>query len=336
MANILSRIWRSAVRLVWHDFWRKLIALSFAVLLYSVMIQEGGMREVKLSRVPVELLLPDDLVYTGEPKTVSISFRYDRRDGGDFANLKGQAEVKMSRFTSNVPYQLMLTRDNFDFPGRVRDVKITPDILSLKLERVISRRKGLRARFDSMSKLSSGYSVGEVDFVPAEVVVTGPEETVKNIDTVETAPIPLDRNVTENFDYGVRLELPENVSAKPSRVIARVGVSRNYADRAFRNLPLELMYGSDMKNFLRPEGELPLVEVIISGPAEKVRDLSPNAVHPYLDLSNLRESGKYNLSVNCMISGDGSDLSIRSISPQELPGLQLAPPETAGKDAKRK
>ncbi len=334
MVKFFSRIWGFLVHLVKHDFWRKLIALAFALLLYSVIIQEDGMREVRLPRVPIELLLPDNLVYTGAPKTVSVSFMCDKRANVDFTNLKGQAEVQLDKFTSNVPYQLMLTEENFSFPGRVRDVKISPEILSLDLERVISQRKALNARFDSLSKMSDNYSIGEVDFVPAEVVITGPEETVKNIDVIETMPIPLDRNISENFDYNVRLNLPEHVSASPARVIARVGVVRNYSDRVFRNLPLKFMYGSDMKSFLRPGGEMPLVEVIVSGLAGKVRDLSPNAVQPYIDLSNIREGGKYNLHINCMISGGDSDLTVRSVNPVELRGISLVPAGTApGKTA---
>ncbi|MDD3886756.1 MAG: hypothetical protein PHI35_07785, partial [Victivallaceae bacterium] len=105
--------WRWLASFVCRDFWRKAIALFFAILVYFAVRQQ--ISEVQtMSGVPVEIALPAGLVNANpKPVTVTLTVRGSRRDLQSRIKPMGRVEVDENRFVSGKSYRIELAPADF-------------------------------------------------------------------------------------------------------------------------------------------------------------------------------------------------------------------------------
>ncbi len=307
------------ISLVRKDFWRKLIAFGFALMVY-VGVEEKLAEERRISGVPVEIILPPELIdVEPKPHYVTVTARASKMTMKQLTgnDLRLAVPVNYNTFVAGAPYTLHLTPDLFEARG-VRVVSIDPgeQEIVLNLQRRKSRSVAVRPLVESQN-LSRDYTVGDVRCIPSEVQLTGPEQLINDIQQISTLPVKLDPSVTESFEYTTQLKVPEGVISLPTRVTAQVDIVKNVASRTFKALPVALLVDPGMERL--PRVELlgaSRVEVTVSGLGQTVSELPRNEVKPYLDLANLTEPGVYTVAVKCYVKGDRID--VRSIYPEEI------------------
>jgi YbbR domain-containing protein len=83
-----------------------------------------------------------------------------------------------------------LSADYFNPPRGVRIARISPSVITLKLEAIAERTLPVTVRLGT--KLSSGYKVARVEATPDTVKVRGPANAVNRMTAVETLPVEIE------------------------------------------------------------------------------------------------------------------------------------------------
>jgi YbbR domain-containing protein len=303
-----------------NDFWRKIIALFFAFLLYLMVTVRIGQEE-KINNVPVILDLPVGLFnLEKQPPRVTVTVKGSKKKLKEVnaASLKIKAEVLDALFTPGVPYLLRLTPKNVNAPMGVSVVDIDPKDIQLNLDKKISKKVPVVAKFNSERNLPRDYAVGSVKFNPSEVLINGPESVVKDIDSVQTKPIPLDSQVMDSFEFTTALASQNSISISPSKVSAQVEIVKQYVSRTFKSIPIRLLGAPEEKGNYKIELlSSPHVAVTLHGPRGEIALLQAVAIKPYIDVSSFDEAGTFSVGVNCWVSSDGK-VAVKNIYPAKV------------------
>ncbi len=319
MKNIFGAAFKKISLSVRRDFWRKLIALFFAVLVYySVEVQIAGER--KIPGVRVEMELPPELINVGQQELfVTVTARgpnkvLDEIEGKD---LKAIVPVAYEDFIPGRPFRFHLRPAYFKgYRGvKVIDVDAPFSEITLNLQRRISRDVPVTPKFHG--ELAQDYRRVETRCIPTVVQVTGPENLVSELKEISTKPIPLDKSVVESFEYGAQLEYPGQVRLAPNQVTVQIDIARNYERRVFKAVPVSLLSepGSNRRVNVELVGS-PRVDVTVSGLGGPVSELRFEEIKPYLDVSKLADPGIYTVPVGCYVKGDSLD--VKEIYPEQI------------------
>lgn len=308
-------LYNTLVQLVRRDFWRKLIALFFALLLYFYVYNEIRSTPQKIDSVPVDIALPQELMDVDpKPHFVTLDIKSNRNTTVSPSMLRGRAVVEYTRYIPGKPYVLTLKPEFFMSPLGVRIVGADPHEIVLNLQQRMSRDVPVRVTFSN--RLSTDYKSSLASCIPSTVRVTGPEQLVRDLKSVSTQPIPLSENVTEGFEYVATLDAPNGTTISPDKVTCQIDIVKNFEQRTFLSLPVQLLTQSGGKQFKTEFLSQPRVEVTVRGLAGSVSALTPAEVRPYLDISHIDKPGIYEISAGCYVKGEGLD--VKEIRPALL------------------
>ena len=295
------------VQFVKRDFWRKLIALFFALLLYFYVYNEIRSTPQKIDSVPVDITLPPGLMDVDpKPHFVTLHIKSNRNTTVSASMLRGRASVDYSRYIPGKPYVLTLKPDDFMSPFGVRIEGSDPGEIVLNLQPRMSRDVPVRVTFSN--QLSKDYRSSLASCIPSMVRVTGPEQLIRDLKSVSTQPIPLSENVTEGFEYVATLDAPNGTTISPGTVTCQIDVVRNFEQRSFAALPVQLLTHAGGKQFKTEFLSSPQVDVVVRGLAGSVSALSASVVRAYLAISHIDKPGIYEISAGCYVKGEGLDV----------------------------
>ncbi len=300
--------------------WLRLFALVLAILLYwSISRQLNEERPV--SNVPVELKLDDNLIATREYRfDADIVVRAPKSELGRVEPRSFYAIVSVGAANrqSDGSYFVKLQPEDFRGPQGMKVVSVdSRDAgIRLRLQRRIQRELPVSPRFSG--QLSPEYRRAEVRTVPATVMVSGPENMIRNLKEVRTQPIPLSEQVVDSFEYESELgELPELLEVSPGTVRVQVDIERALDSRTFRGLPVQLMQSASPLRLEATAADEELrCDVTVSGVAPAVAVLRPEDLRVFVDASGCTTPGSYTLPLECLIREPGID--VRVIRPAEL------------------
>ena len=304
-----------------RDFWRKLVAVSLALLLYMAINQRiSEKREKSFTNVPVNVELPSDLFLNNrDALRVKVTLSGDAKtlDEIDPGALRIRAEVNRESFIPGTAYQLRLRSD--DVSGLVYGVRvnaISPRDISLDLEQVISKKVPIRPRYDSLAKLPQDYRIAGVRFVPTHAVLSGPAQLMNSIQEVYTEPIPIDEQVTESFEYSCTLRLPGRIRSDRSECDARVDVVKAMTTHTFRAVPLLIIQSAERtRKFQVTNLEPETVTVVAGGPRGTLARMHSREINASISLDNINKPGTYNLPVSITITTPAPGLSVKNFQP---------------------
>ena len=296
------------MRLLDGDLPLRVASLGIAVALWFFIAgQDTAERGVS---VPVELRnVPPDVELTGDPvNTVDVRLRaspglIDSLDPGEVLatiDLKGAGEGEQI---------VQLTPDRFRVPFGFRIVKITPSLLTLNLERTLSKTLPVRPRV--LGRPAPGYEVVEVRSEPAEIRVRGPRSRVQEIESAFTEPVSVEgADATTEETVNVGLEDPLLRLEGVGRVKVTARIREVQEERVFDSLPVEAR-GHDAA--LSPRA----VRVVVSGPASIVEGLAPGDLRPYVNVAP-GSTGRLRLPVAVEIAPGYTGASVVATDPPDV------------------
>lgn len=305
--------------LVTHDFWRKLVALFLALLLYLAIAARLRSDE-RFSDVPVALNLPSNVVRRdSEPLKVTLAVRGNRVRLAELnpAALRVRADIDGTSFVPGELYKLRLRPDDVSgLPHGIRVVDINPRDLTVNLEAVITKKVPIRPRFDSLSMLPLDYMVSNTRFTPSNVVLSGPESLLDSVNAVYTDPIPIDNQVTESFEYRVAVRIPDGVKSDRGKVDVQVDVVKAVTMRTFYAVPLMTVQSPENAKRLSPKSVEPkTVTVTLSGPKGVLSMMHSDELKAYLDLDKLDKPGSFQVDVKVVLESAHPDVAVKSFLP---------------------
>jgi YbbR domain-containing protein len=252
----------------------KVMSLAFAVLLWLLVAGERT-SEMGLT-VPVELQnFPRALELTGEPVN-AVEVRLRASPGMIQRIVPGEvsAQINLVGFGEG-EHIVHLTEDSIRMPFGVKVVKISPAVLTFRLERTLRKMVPVQPRL--IGRPAEGYEVAEITSQPREVRVEGPTSRVEEVDSAYTEPVSVDGatgTVTDEVTIGIADPLLRVL------VTPRVKVTANIRPlRATRTIKAVIVEVRGMPASARPDR----VDVTVSGPAALLAALTAADLRAFVD-----------------------------------------------------
>ena len=181
----------------------KLLSLSFALILWFY-VNAKGMIETNYV-IPLEYRnLPSSLAKVGE--SVDYLDIWVKRREGIQNQTPPQQISAMVDLSGAKPGEALfyLSEKNVHVPARVEVMRISPRVVKVRLEPVVTKRVEVVAEL--VGRPAQGRAVKQIEVVPAIVTVEGAQSLVETLRTVATDPIDL---------TGAHSTFSKEVSIKP-------------------------------------------------------------------------------------------------------------------------
>lgn len=296
-------------RRLFQNPWLKVLSVAIACILW---VAVAGQKQAERSlRVPVEFQnIPERLELIGD--TPSFADVRVRGSAGSLSQLRGGDLVVLVDVALARPGRRMfhVTADQVTAPTGVRVQHVLPAIVTLTFENTVSKTVPVVPAIDG--KPAPGHVVGKVVAMPAMVDVVGPESVMKQLSEATTEPVNI-TGATARVRDTVTIGLPEAAAhlRVPRSAVVTVDVLPAPIERVLTQVPVILRQaGRGLRVQVTPRQ----LTVTARGPGNLVRNLSPQAVPAFVDLSGLQR-GQYNLPVRIDPTGD---YTIEAVQPQTV------------------
>jgi YbbR domain-containing protein len=272
-------------RLLSGDTLLRAVSLGLAIVLWVVIA--GRYTAERGLTVPVELRnFPPDLELTGDLVN-SVNVRLRASPGLVESLDPGQVLVRIDlKGAEEGEHIIQLTSEHIEVPFGFRVVKITPSLLTINLERSLSKTLPVRPRI--LGQPAPGYEVEAVTSEPAEVRVRGPRSRVQEIESAFTEPVSVqgaDVTVEQYVNVGLEDPLLNLESAESQEVKVVVRIRERQEERLFEGLPVAVR---GQPSRLSPSS----VSAEVRGPARVLRDLDPGDLRAYVNVPPDHEDGR--------------------------------------------
>ena len=280
-----------------RDFWRKLVALGLALLVWKLV-------DVQLrSVVPVQ--------------QVRVKVKYDTRkfylkEDSFLVDLEASTPSKMTQLApelfqievalpttyehSGIYYLKLRNRHVVKKPLRVNIKTFQPNNLAIPFD--VIEQEQFKVHVNTQGKVKSGFELSATA-QPDTVRVLGPSQVVRNLREISTESLQLNPDITKSFSVPLDLLPPHPaVRVLPSQVTVNVVVENTLrtVSQSFTSLSPGVML--PLKNNLRlaalPEQ---LISIRLRGLSRSLNDIDGKQLRPFLDLSNATQPGKYQAEV---------------------------------------
>ncbi|MDT8392043.1 MAG: CdaR family protein [Lentisphaeria bacterium] len=313
------------------DFGRKFLALFLAVVIWYTVRFEILVTK-SFEDVPVRLVYDNSEIFVEEtPTVVTLTFRgaKSRLESIEPGNL--EVTIRINDVDEGVyDYSTSISgRKHVTLPRGTRLLSAKPRQVTFGVDRIITKEVVVVPQ--TSGKLAPNYQMLTQESIPSTVRVRGPSRDVNRMETIKTAPVPLDRTLTDSFQKkNVALEVAPRVTASPSRVSLRFEIAKDDSSRKFEDLPVRVL--NALTPVVKPQDGLPPVTVILRGPQNHLSALDKAHVHPFVDISSIQKPGVYDLKVG-VYTDSAVKFTTEALSPPSLEKVSLvpvaAPPEAA-------
>jgi len=200
----------------------RFLALAIALALWFVLsFERREETSEKVVDASVSYLRPDDLTILDQRQTVEVTLSGPRDAVNRVtpADVSAQVDVRGAR---PGPLTVSLTPQNITLPSGLRVQSIAPASFTLHIDRQVTRRIPVEPQLTG--EPAAGAMVGDVEVLPPQVDVVGPQSQVDELESLPTSPVRLDGHAL-SFEEVVAVVVPEDVTVRqvePSRVTVRV------------------------------------------------------------------------------------------------------------------
>ena len=329
--SAIKRFWDGVVlphvpRFIRNDFLRILFSMIFAVLLTAVAHRNARMKadmiKMQFVEIPVSFVPANGESFSLVPRESMLTVAIEAEVPGDLKDLKNtdfyvECPVSKTQLDAKAPEPLILKPGNVKTRRMIDNLNVLaihPDSFSMDLDYYFEKDIPVLPTFD-MNELMPGYRIVDADAEKrVKVRIRGPKKLLETIDHLETDKIPLS-NMDRTFSCMVRPVLPNTVRGDNVRILSdtvRMDIRiEEKLPRKLEYVPLRVLtdrLGANKLNIVNIEPETVTVYV------DDVPGVSRDQVHPFLDLSNLTQSGVRTVDIKCW--SDNGTIKVKSIEPK--------------------
>ncbi|MCP4673995.1 MAG: hypothetical protein GY854_00435 [Deltaproteobacteria bacterium] len=299
----------------------KLIAAIIAVLLYLLVVfQEEAERIIDVEIVPPNPDQISELVLANENELPS-SIKVRIRGRASMVKSVKQEEIEpvnvvpqeWKEGTSQYYFSDEKLEEVFKKWPDIEFVRVTPESIPIRLEKLVSRRLPVRIR--TYGKLKTGTEFAEEPSVtPSVLTVTGAASIIRGLEVVETEAVDIDgRGVGENIFIVAARQIDGVSIPKVDELNVMMKVRWIRGQRMISGLLLRAR-GTELAAELRPKE----VAVALTGPQVALDKLDPSKVIP---LVTIEEELKNRLGTHLgkvAVEGLPDDIRVTSIVPSKV------------------
>lgn len=266
----------------------KLVSLWLAGLLwFAINVTERDAERVVELPVTIRKLQPGLIVTNLPTKPVAFTLRGPRTilDGVD--EHKGRVALDLGgTLPGDQRIEINTEMVRPDFPRRLKIVRIEPQRLKIRVDRLVRRSLPVRPELAGLPPL--GFTVAESHVVPDQVEVTGPAAKVDEIREVTTEAIDLRAVSTEAGATTVERSVllgwaGDFVSFTPDHVNVTITLEEVMVSREFRHVDVRVMGVEPQRAQLTPA----FVDLTIRGPQRVLHNFKLDAAAVTIDASGL-------------------------------------------------
>lgn len=195
--------------------------------------------------------------------------------------------------------------------GEVRGVRVTPSTVNVEVpvqQQVGYKEVGIRPTI--RGRVAPGYYLQPVEVEPATVTVVGPPATLANVNFAETEPIDVS-GISSSVVRRAQVVAPPGLSllqAEPANLTLRVAPIT--VSQTVRLSPTVQGVGAGVQVV----GDVPQVDVTLSGPAPTLQTLRPTDFRVVVDLGGLG-AGRHELEPRVTVP---PGFSLEGLSPPRV------------------
>ena len=281
---------RKIKSLLLKNYPQKILAFIFSFLIWVLAIPP-------ITNV-VEVQFPIPITYFGIPKHLEIvSDRPQTTNISVEVSKRSQTEIHPSLFQAIVnledvkigKYEYVLKRSDIKRPPKVKVIKISPNKINLKIEKLVQIELEIRPVFQG--ELAKDYSLKKVELSPTKVLLYGAESAMLGIQYIETKSINI-QGLNSDLDMVVHLNLPDRtfiLNEKEFLFTAKLKVGGIPAKFKFEKIPIGLINQSFVTK-INPK----TFNVLLKGPKNELERFSNKNIQAVIDLSKYHP-GNYKL-----------------------------------------
>ena len=203
-----------------------------------------------------------------------------------------------------------LTRRNFNFPNEIRLTSIVPHEVEITLGRL--ENKYVKVQIQKQGTPALGYEINSEFFFPREVLVTGPVNILKEVDTINTSVINVSAITSEqnrtfpwvvNIENTIAIKKDDKYISVPVKCEEKINVwfhvNEQMGTKIFDNIKVNIFHpvNYDYKVTLKEE----FISLRLKGSKLKLDMMNAKDIMAYIDVSSLSPPGPYNQPVICNI-----------------------------------
>ena len=301
------------------DIWRKLIALTIAVVLYLNLYEQKEWEihdvEVEIQHDPEVFIDPSDR-HSRVRLTVKGSSRLTQKL--DVQGVTGKVKLTGNSALRSGKARIRLVPENFSCDRGVEITGIEPQVLHFPVQRQISRNIYIKPDLDG--KVAPGKIITTIRCFPETVTVTGPEKAVNSLTEIKTEKFSREN---ESIDFTKELKLLNPMqgvfvfSSGTSNISVEIKdsteIPRKIADIPVRYL-LSPLHGNENISIPSPAR----VTVNIVGAQAEINHINKENITVFADLSALVQPGEYPVPLQANITNAGNSVKLTSITPAQV------------------
>lgn len=298
-----SNKWFNRLFSNWHV---KVFSFVAALVLFQVN-RINNLEEFTL-QVPLKVITSENYAVSAPyTNTIALTIRGDRQlnikslTPDDFLVQANISKKNPGTFVKPSDVAILYEKQNRALNLEPIEVTLMPAVVSLQIEKRMDKKVKIEPNIDRL-KIADGFVLSSSRFNPREVIISGPESRVKNIDFLKTEPIILDQQ-NKDFYIIIKALSPDGlVEIKDSSSVEYTGlVEEIYTVKRLENLKIKVINVSPslVAGKLIASGS-----VNIKAPGYVLRRLKPDEIELRVNGSNIKRAGKYTLKVEPIIPGD--------------------------------
>ena len=274
-----------------HNPGIKLASLACALALFFYVLGQQG-EPISFGDVPLDFYNePINLAPSVTPETISVSLQgprniilgLERKQIKVYLDLKGKEKG-----------QFFYPLEDFEIkcPEGVRVVKITPRVVSVNLEPLVTKEIEIKPTI--LGKPAPGYGIGKTTSSPKSLKVRGPESRLKALAGIPTTPIDVS-GISSNIARVVKAKIPEEKDLKIIREVpiqVSIDLVRELVEKRFTDIPIKIM--QPPSSLLEARLKEKKATLLLRGPQESMATLKATDVTVAIDVSDLSR-GTYKL-----------------------------------------
>lgn len=192
---------------------------------------------------------------------------------------------------------------NVNAPGSARVVFIRPSTVSVRMDREAAKQVPVKVDFQNAPP--DGYELEKVVCTPATITLAGPLQRLREIESVKTVPVDLEGRIRSFRKTRLALMLgPDGGTLAPDadQVTAEIFIIERSVSAEFEDVPLRLL----VQEGAREKAQLSTdkVRLALRGRPEVLKSVEKDTLRVYLDCSDIRTAGDYELPVRVHLPGN--------------------------------
>lgn len=168
----------------------RLLALGIALAVwYSVSFEDRETLTERIVEASVSYDQPRGFVALDQVRSVNIRVRGSAKRVRGLNPLQVSVQLDLTQRSEGV-FNIPLGPDRVQLPEGLEVVSVDPNVIRVELDREVTQRIPVRAQL--VGEPEAGFTAGEPEVLPNQVLVTGPESIVSQIEVLSTRPVTLE------------------------------------------------------------------------------------------------------------------------------------------------